>query len=211
VVKTGAILCGLAALGIGALTPFLPAQTQTDSGSPVIQVESREVPVDVIVTGKAAGAVKLTAKDFSIREDGKAQKINSVEPAAADPATSLKHFVLYFDTSAMTMADQQASKDAATSFVESMASPDRYMAVVNMTTLGSRVLQDFTTFSAPLSKAIAGVGLARAPISPLRSRLCAVRWLRRLDGRRCFSSGLIIRTVLQGFYQAIVRHSVAEE
>ena len=163
-VKTGIVLCGVAALGIGAFTPFLQAQTQTDAGFSVIQVESREVPVDVIVTGKAAAAGKLTAKDFAIREDGTAQKINSVEPAAADPETSWKHFVLYFDTSAMTMADQQASKDAATGFVESMASPDRYMAVVNMSTLGSRVLQDFTTSPAALSKAIAGVGLARAPI-----------------------------------------------
>jgi VWFA-related protein len=153
-VKAGLILCGIAALGIA----------QTEAGSPVIEVESREVPVDVIVTGKAAGAVKLTAKDFSIREDGKLQKINSVEPKAADPETSLKHFVLYFDTSAMTVTDQQASKDAARGFVESMASPDRYMAVVNMTTLGSLVLQDFTTSPAALSKAIGGVGLARAPI-----------------------------------------------
>ena len=103
------------------------------------------------------------------------QKINSVVPAAADPATSLKHFVLYFDTSAMTIADQQASKEAATSFVESMTSPDRYMAVVNMTTLGSRVLQDFTTSSVALSRAIAGVGLARAPIraGPQRYALSA--------------------------------------
>jgi len=105
-VKTGVIVL---AAGFVALAPFLPAQTQTDAGSPVIQVESREVPVDVIVTGKAGRPVKLTAKDFSIREDGKLKKINSVVPATANPETSLKHFVLFFDTSAMTIADQDGA------------------------------------------------------------------------------------------------------
>ena len=49
-VKTKVVLCGLAALGMGA--PCLVSQTQNDSKSPLIEVESREVPVDVIVTGK---------------------------------------------------------------------------------------------------------------------------------------------------------------
>jgi VWFA-related protein len=207
-VKTPVALWALAALEIASLIPLLQAQTHAGAESPVIRVESREVPVDVIVTGKTAATVKLTPEDFSIKEDGKTQKINSVQPAAADPETSLKHFVLYFDTSAMTIADQKASKDAAANFVASMARPDRYMAVVNMTGVGSRVLQDFTTSPAALSKAIADVGLARAPIrtgprsyelSPSLAAVCLS--MAPATGRKAvLFSGLIIRTALRSVH-----------
>ena len=148
------------AFAIAALTfaPFLRAQIQSDAGSAIIHVETREVPVDVTVTGKKGSAAgEMTAKDFSIWEDGKPQKINSVVAASANPETSLKHFVLYFDFSTMPMSDQIESENAATDFVEGLASPDRYMAVMSMTPAGPRVLQDFTVETAALKNAVSKV------------------------------------------------------
>ena len=135
--------------------------------SPIIRTEVREVVIDVTVTGKkgATSAGELNAKDFSIWEDGKQQKINSVSSVAGDPEASLKHFVLYFDVGAMSVSDKQTSENAAADFVKGLASPDRYMAVVNMTTFGPKVLQDFTSSAAALGKAVATVGLTRmAPV-----------------------------------------------
>jgi VWFA-related protein len=143
------------------LTSLMQAQ------SPIIRTEVREVVIDVTVTGKkgASAASDLTAKDFSIWEDGKQQKINSVSSVAADPDASLKHFVIYFDIGAMSASDKQTSENAAADFVKGLTSPDRYMAVVNMTTFGPNVLQDFTTSAAALGKAVATVGLTRmAPL-----------------------------------------------
>jgi len=133
---------------------------------PVIRTEVREVVIDVTVTGKkGAIASDLTAKDFSIWEDGKQQKINSISSVAADPEASLKHFVLYFDIGSMTASDKQTSENAAADFVKGLASPDRYMAVVNMTTFGPSVLQDFTNSAAALSKAVASVELGKTTMS----------------------------------------------
>jgi len=143
--------CWLLALVLmSAAVPLLRAQ--------VIRVETREVPVDVTVTGKkGAPTGELAAKDFSVWEDGKPQKINSVVSAAADPETSLKHFVLYFDFSTMPVSDQADTERAATAFIDGVASPDRYMAVMSITPNGPRVLQDFTVASAPLKNAVAHV------------------------------------------------------
>src|SRR5579872_6734701 len=90
--------------------PGLRAQTPGPGGSAVIQVEAREVVVDVTVTGaKASPASGLTAKDFSVWEDGKAQKIVSVSSASADSETLQKHFVLYLDFDSMPIGNQRAS------------------------------------------------------------------------------------------------------
>ena len=144
---------------------FLVSVAQAQA--PIIRTEVREVVIDVTVTGKkgVSAAGDLTAKDFSIWEDGKQQKINSVSSVAADPEASLKHFVIYFDIGAMPVSDKQTSENAAADFVKGLASPDRYMAVVNMTTFGPKVLQDFTNSAAALGKAVATVGLTR--MSPL--------------------------------------------
>ena len=135
------------ALLVIAVAPLLHAQ--------VIQVETREVPVDVTVTGKKAG--ELTAKDFSVWEDGKPQKINSVTSAAASAERTIKHFVLYFDFTAMPVPDQAASQKAALEFIGGMASPDRYMAVTAMTGSGARVLQDFTAAPTALQNAVKAI------------------------------------------------------
>jgi VWFA-related protein len=140
---------------------------QAQAQGPIIRTEVREVVIDVTVTGKkgASAAGDLTAKDLSIWEDGKQQKINSVSSVAADPDASLKHFVIYFDIGAMSASDKQSSENAAADFVKGLASPDRYMAVVDMTTFGPKVLQDFTASAAALSKAVASVGQTRMALA----------------------------------------------
>lgn len=133
-------------LCLGLLALSLQAQ--------IISVETREVLVDVSVTGRKDTA-PLTAKDFSITEDGKPQKINSVSAGASDPDRSQKHFVLMFDFAALLPEDQAASEKAAVEFVEGMASPDRYMAVVVLNAAGASVVQNFTTAKEALKKAVA--------------------------------------------------------
>jgi VWFA-related protein len=134
----------------GTAVPLLRAQAP-----PIIRAEAREVLIDVTVTGRKAGsATDLTAKDFSVWEDGKQQKINSVSSAAADPEASQKHFLLYFDFNAMQQEDRVASMKSALGFVDGLASPDRYMAVVSMSPSGPHVLQNFTTAKAALEKAV---------------------------------------------------------
>jgi VWFA-related protein len=125
----------------------------------VIRVESREVLVDVTVTGKGDSS-NLTAKDFSIWEDGKQQKITSVTHAAADRDAGPKHFVIYLDFSMLPVDLQTQSEDAAGSFVDTMASPDRYMAIALFNAAGPAVLQNFTNAKEPLKKATA------APLNP---------------------------------------------
>ncbi len=137
--------------GIAASLPCLHAQAPT-----VIRAEAREVLVDAAVTDKkGVFNGELTAKDFSVWEDGKTQKINSVTSSVSDPETSLKHFVLYFDFRSLAPADQAAIEKYAAGFVDGMASPDRYMAVVSMDASGSHVRQDFTTAKAVLKQAVA--------------------------------------------------------
>ncbi len=120
----------------------------------VIRVETREVLVDVTVTGKG-DISNLTAKDFSISEDGKQQKITSVTRAAADKDAGPKHFVIYLDFSMLPVELQSKSEEDAAAFVEAMASPDRYMAIASLGASGPVVLQNFTNAKEPLKKAAA--------------------------------------------------------
>ncbi|HEY4085349.1 MAG TPA: VWA domain-containing protein [Bryobacteraceae bacterium] len=120
----------------------------------VIRVETREVLVDVTVTGKGDTS-NLTAKDFSVSEDGKQQKITSVTRAATNKDAAPKHFVIYLDFSMMPAALQSQSEEAAIGFIEAMASPDRYMAIASFGISGPVVLQNFTNAKEPLKKAAA--------------------------------------------------------
>lgn len=120
----------------------------------VIRVETREVLVDVTVTGKGDTS-NLTAKDFSVSEDGKQQKITSVTRAAADKDAAPKHFVVYLDFSMLPVALQTQSEEAAIGFIDAMASPDRYMAIASLGAAGPVVLQNFTNAKEPLKKAAA--------------------------------------------------------
>src|SRR3569833_2664075 len=120
----------------------------------VIRVETREVLVDVTVTGKGDTS-NLTAKDFSVSEDGKQQKITSVTRAATDGGAGPKHFVIYLDFSMLPVDLQTQSEEAAIGFIDAMASPNRYMAVASLSAAGPVVLQNFTNAKEPLKKAAA--------------------------------------------------------
>ncbi|HVY93471.1 MAG TPA: VWA domain-containing protein, partial [Bryobacteraceae bacterium] len=131
----------------------------TAQAQDVIRVESREVLVDVTVTGKGDTS-NLTAKDFSVWEDGKQQTITSVTRAAADSDAGPRHFVIYLDFSMLPYPRQAEAESAAEGFIDSMASPDRYMAVASIGIRGPVVLQNFTNAKEPLKKA------AAAPVNP---------------------------------------------
>ena len=151
VAHASACVVALSALLLIA-APELHAQTADPA---IIRAEAREVLIDVTVTTKkGVSAGDLTAKDFSIWEDGKPQKITSVSSAAADPETAQKHFVLFFDYSTLSLSDQAAAKKYAADFVDGLSGPDRFMAIASLSATGPRVLQDFTTAKAALQKAL---------------------------------------------------------
>jgi VWFA-related protein len=105
------------------------AQPPTQQG-PVIQVETRTVLVDAIVTGKKGDYVHdLSAKDFRIWQDGKEQVITSLssEAKSAEP-----HFlVLFFDETRMAAQDLYLARQAASRFIDANSSPHRQMAIVS--------------------------------------------------------------------------------
>src|SRR5271154_5393244 len=129
-------------------------------GGPVLKSESRLVRVDVVVTDKKGNYVSdLSAKDFQVFEDNKAQSVTNfsfgTDPSA--PPGAQKHYlVLFFDNSTMDGADQIRARDAAAKFIDGNAGPDRVMAVVDFGgTL--RIVQNFTADVDRLKKAVAGV------------------------------------------------------
>lgn len=120
------------------------------AGQTVIRTEVREVLVEVAVRDKMGRSQRgLTVKDFTIWEDGKKQAVTSFSPISADLGESPKYLVLYLSDD----ADSDTWKAVAL-FVEATAAPDRYRAILTFGWDGPRVLQNFTTSSAKLQKAI---------------------------------------------------------
>ena len=144
-----------ALVSVACMTSLL-AQSPGDAQSGLITVETREVAVDVLVSDrKGLSNDKLTAKDFSVWEDNKPQEINSVSRTPDDRSTaSQRSFVLYFDFTAMGLADQAISKKSAADFIEAMTSPNRHMAVMRLNDSGPSLLQDFTTSGGMLKSAV---------------------------------------------------------
>jgi len=140
-----------------ALTAFLiAASLHAQSAGPLIRTESRTVLVDAIAERKGHFAQGLTAQDFHVWEDGKEQKISgfSQESASISPERPGKHyFVFLFDTSAFPQNVELAAHQFALRFLESYASPDRYIAVVSHDFSGTPVVQNFTTDKTKLTKA----------------------------------------------------------
>jgi VWFA-related protein len=167
------------ALGVGAIGAFIcaaplraqqPPPTQQEpskasSGneqqpipvSNVIRTESRIVLVDAIVTDKRGHYLTdLVQQDFKVYEDNKEQAISSFS-SGADPvvqAAAQKHYViLFFDNSSMEMADQMFSRNAAAKFIDSNASENNYIAVVNFGGV-LEIRQNFTTNAQLLKAAV---------------------------------------------------------
>jgi VWFA-related protein len=86
------LLAILVAAAFSPLSLPLNAQSAPDSTPTVLKVDTRLVVLDVVVTGKIGKPVDgLTAKDFQILEDGKQQRIFSVDQPSAHslPPSSL--------------------------------------------------------------------------------------------------------------------------
>jgi VWFA-related protein len=120
--------------------------------SPVIQIETRTVLVDAVVTGKRGEYVHdLTAKDFRIWQDGKEQAITSLslESKSAEP-----HFlVLFFDDTRMAGQDQFLARQAASRFIDANSGSSRSMAIVSYNGF-LRVAQNFTDDAGLLKDAL---------------------------------------------------------
>jgi VWFA-related protein len=122
--------------------------------SPIIQTETREVLVDAIVTDKNGAYVSdLTAKDFHLSQDGKAQTIKGFSLESATTASQTRSLVLFFDETSMEARDQIAIRQAAASFIDAEAGPNHRMAVVTFN--GSmRIAQSFTDNAGRLKDAL---------------------------------------------------------
>jgi VWFA-related protein len=132
----------------------------------VIKSESNMVLVDVIATDKKGDYIKdLEQKDFHVFEDDGEQTISAFSREADTQASAPSHqryMILFFDDSTMDPKLQVGAREEAGKFVESTASPDRLMAVVNFTgTL--KIAQNFTADAELLKRAISSVQVAAIP------------------------------------------------
>jgi VWFA-related protein len=163
-------------LGLASATaPAAPGGAQNPSSqavasSPVvIKAEANLVLVDVIATDKKGNYLKdLEQKDFHVFEDNAEQNISSfsravdIQPNAPEQQ---RYMVLFFDNSTMAPSDQGRAREAAGKFVESTASPNRQMAVVDFGGV-LRIAQNFTSDGDELKRAIAGVKFAAIQPNP---------------------------------------------
>ncbi len=169
-ILTMGLLITLGGLGLESATaPAAPAGAQNPSvpaaenPQAVIKAEANLVMVDVIVTDKKGNYIKdLEKKDFRVYEDDAEQPISAfsreadLEPNA--PAHQ-RYMVLFFDDSTMDPGLQVSARQAAGKFVESTASPNRLMAVVDFD--GSlRIAQNFTADGDLLKRAVSTVKYA---------------------------------------------------
>lgn len=164
---TMGLLVALAGLGLESATaPAAPAgapnpSPQTVATAPgVIRVESNLVLVDVIATDKKGNYIKdLEKKEFHVFEDNAEQPISSFSRESdIEPNTPghQRYMVLFFDDSTMNAALQIQARQAAGKFVQSTASLNRLMAVVDFD--GSlRVYQNFTADGELLKRAVTNV------------------------------------------------------
>ena len=143
-----------------------PAAGAPAADTTTIHVETREVPVDTVVTDKKGNYIRdLTVKDFKVWEDNKEQPIKnfSFEEGAAAGKETKQYLVLLFDNSTMDMGDQMRAREAAAKFIDTNAAPNRLIAVVDFG--GTvRIAQNFTADATRLKQVIAG--LKSSAVSP---------------------------------------------
>jgi VWFA-related protein len=160
------LLMILGGLGLESATaPATPAGAQNPSPAVentqvVIKTESSLVLVDVIATDKKGNYIKdLEKKDFHVYEDDEEQAIASFSHEAdikPDAPGHQRYMVLFFDDSTMDPSLQQRAREEAGKFVESTASPNRMMAVVDFGG-GLRIAQNFTADGELLKRAVGTV------------------------------------------------------
>ena len=162
-----ALLIVLGGLGLGSATaPAAPAGAQNppaqsvENAPGVIKAEANLVLVDVIATDKKGNYISdLEKKDFHVFEDEAEQTVTTfshetdIQPNA--PGRQ-RYMVLFFDDSTMDPTLQVRARQEAGKFVESTASPNRLMAVVDFGgTL--KVAQNFTADGEMLKRAVSSV------------------------------------------------------
>ena len=133
---------------------------QPETSQMIIKTESNLVVVNVIATDKKGNYIQdLQKADFRVFEDDAEQTITAfsheTEKEPNGPAHP-RYMVLFFDDSTMDPSLQTQARAAAAKFVESTASPNRLMAVVDFGgTL--KVAQNFTADGDLLKKAVSTV------------------------------------------------------
>ena len=167
---TMGLLLTLGGLGLeSAMAPAAPAGGQNppppavENAPVVIKTETNLVLVDVIATDKKGNYITdLEKKDFHVFEDDAEQPISTfsreadIQPNAPDHQ---HYMVLFFDDSTMDPGLQMRAREAAGKFVESTASPNRLMAVVDFG--GSlKIAQNFTADGELLKRAVSSVKYA---------------------------------------------------
>ena len=116
----GSIMGLFCTLSLAAQTPTPKPSKQTDDE--VIKVSSRLVEVPVSVTDATTGqpVQGLTANDFRISEEGRAQKVENVGTADVVPL----EIVILFDISASTDAMFKFEQDTAAKFLQDVLRPN---------------------------------------------------------------------------------------
>jgi len=170
-----------------------PSPEAAQAAPGVLKSEANMVLVNVIVTDKQGGYLRdMKQKDFHVFEDGKEQPITSFTREAdiklgapgrqgggqdylanIKPVAPLRtrYMVIYFDDDSVTPAGQLYERDQAVKFVESTASPNRMMAVLDYA--GTLKLdQDFTANQDLLRNAVMMVKLS--PSDPTSVRTMSV-------------------------------------
>jgi VWFA-related protein len=174
-------LCFATALGLAAVlavraqqSPDSPSDQSQNQSSFTLKVNSDLVLTNVVVRDKKTGEVVrgLTAKDFTVLENGKPQQISSFDFESVDQATPLNEatitgqagqsifnakngvarpeelrnhrlIVLFFDLTSMQPEDIERSQEAARNYINRQMQPADLAAVVSLDTSLS-VDQDFT-------------------------------------------------------------------
>lgn len=127
--------------------------------------------IQVYVTGKGGQPVgDLTAEDFEITDNGKAQAVThfekrfpGAEPVPAEPSAALpgnRKFFLIFDFAFMDARGVLRSKDAALKFLETEMLPADEIGLITYSTSRGLVLNEYlTTDLARVRKIVEGFGL----------------------------------------------------
>ena len=166
--------------GIGLEPAAAPAGAQNPSppvagNAPVvIKTESNMVLVDVIATDKKGNYLPdLGKKDFHVYEDNQEQAISTFSREADTQPNAPAHpryMVLFFDDANMDPKLQVGAREQAGRFVESTASPNRLMAVVNFSEV-LKIAQNFTADGELLKRAVSTVKSPSVQSTPERVNL----------------------------------------
>jgi VWFA-related protein len=170
--STSVILAlALAAAPLAAFAQQAPQQPSTTESQFTVKVNSNLVLTNVVVRDKKTGAVVrgLTAKDFTVQENGKPQRISSFDFESVDQAAPLDEttisgqsifnaktgvarpedlrnhrlIVMFFDLTSMQPEDIERAQEAARNYIKKQMQPADIVAVASLDTDLS-LDQDFT-------------------------------------------------------------------